>query len=491
MSDNNIIDLDEKRKQIEEKKKDKVHQDNPPWMLEYDEMFRFANKNKELSPIAHNALMILKYDPDIRGAIKWDKVMHRVAVTGGILRNCPNPDKFDNIITKAQDYIASSYKISIGREEIGRRISYVAEENEYDPLQEYLDSLVWNGEHILDRWLITYAGAEDTPYSRIVGRKWMLSCVARAYQPGCKADVVLVAEGDQGTHKSTLFKILGGPWYCEASGILGDKDSKQLIGAAWICELPDMASFGKTGRNAMKAFFTSAEDRYRPPYAKDTVSVKRRAVFGATTNDEEYLGDPTGNRRFHPVHLGEIDRAALIRDRDQLWAEAVAIYKAIDQCEDCAAMSVVIPGERPRCDDHSWWLTKSETVVANAEIELRHEGDSWTEKVLRFAKKPEGMDPDGSGQPAKLTTAAVLVNALNFDLKDVDRQDEMRVAAILSRAKYVRKRRGRHSEWRHSSEKSEDVGQTPTRSDDGVTQGPKSSISEVDAEIMQKLDLSR
>lgn len=456
-----------------------------PWMGD----LKLTKTNETLSN-PYNAYVVLKNDEGTHGYIKWNQVMLRVEVTGGILTQCPNPEKLDNIVTKAQDFLAASYDINLGRDEVGRRISYIAEENQYDPLKEYLDDLVWDGDRRLDRWLIDYAGADDNEYSVFVGRKWMLSCVARAYQPGCKADVVLVAEGDQGAHKSTLFRILGGPWYCEAAGILGDKDSKQLIGAAWICELPDMASFSKTGRNMMKAFFTSAEDRYRPPYAKDTISVKRRAVFAATTNDEKYLGDPTGNRRFHPVLLKEIDRAALIRDRDQLWAEAVAIYKATFNCEDCNALEEVVPGERNRCEMHCWWLTKEELAVAKGEVKARQESDVWKEKVLAFAKKPVDM----SGKPVALTTANILIYALDMEIKEGDQSKGMRVSDIMRHAGYYRDRRGTDEDWLRPDQdektKNPDIQEVKTSENDscGLKTG---ALSPSDMEIMEKLGETR
>jgi predicted P-loop ATPase len=289
-------------------------------------------KGKELAQIPYNAYVLFKYHADFRGTIRWNKVTLTVEVLGGVLKDCPDPTNFDTVVTHAQDYLASVHDLSLGREEVGRRLAYVAMENGYDPLKDYLDGLVWDNQKRVDTWLIDYAGAKPTSpddgYVSFVGRKFIVSTVARAYQPGCKADVVLVAEGGQGSHKSTMFKNLGGEWYTEASGVLGDKDSKQLIGAAWICELPDMSSFSRTNRNSMKAFFSSSVDRYRPPYDKATIATPRRCCFVATTNDEQYLLDPTGNRRFHPVMLGEIDRAAIYKNRNQLFQRHHLLSKA-------------------------------------------------------------------------------------------------------------------------------------------------------------------
>lgn len=407
------------------------------------------NKHKEIAQIPFNAYVFLKFHPDFAGFIRWNRVTLRVEISGGVLAGASNVNDLDNVITKAQDYLASELDLNIGRDEVGRRLSYIAEENGYDPLQNWLNSIVWDHGLRLDNWLITYAKAKATSdnYVNFIGRKWILSCVARAFQPGCKADAVLIAEGEQGWNKSTMFNILGGAWYSEASGVIGDKDSKQLIGAAWICELPDMSSFSRTNRNTMKAFFSSAVDRYRPPYGRSTIAVPRRAVFAATTNAEAYLDDPTGNRRFWPVHLAEIDRAALIKDRDQLFAEAVAIYKAAYTCSACLATPVVVPGEIGRCDEHGWWLTPAQKITSKVHAHLRDEQDVWASDVLQFAYNPVPKF-NASSEILPITTGNILKHAL--DCKDIIRvgaREGMRIADILKRAGFRRENRGADSIW--------------------------------------------
>ena len=427
--------------------------DAPKPKESWESLLKTRGKHDEVISIPWNAYVYFTHHEIFKGHIRWNKVALRVEVTGGVLANCPDPSNFDALVTRAQDVLTTEFDISIGREDVGRRLAYVAEENAYDPLQDYLSSLVWDGVPRIDSWLIEYGGADpgNDGYVGFVGRKWLLACVARAFQPGCKADVVLVTEGNQGRGKSTLFYILGGQWYTEASGVLGDKDSKQLISAAWICELPDMSSFSRTNRNAMKAFFSSAVDRYRPPYDKHTKAVKRRCCFGATTNEEEYLGDPTGNRRFQPVALGEIDRARLIKDKDQLWAEAVAIYKDAADCEACAALDEVVPGEAARCEAHAWWLKPEQQSVANRHAALREERDSWATTIQTFAKNPKRATHGGGD--VELTTANILVNALQFQLKDIDRPDEMRVATIMKKLGYSRDRRGQDEPWKKADHK--------------------------------------
>lgn len=411
-------------------------------------------KNKEIISNGWNVRIIFQNHPDYKGHIRWNTFFQRIEVTGGTLTGCAKPDNLDDLVTWAQDLLFSRHEITLGREETGRRLMAAALFKEYDPLTTYLDSLVWDSVPRIDNWLVTHAGAESEAdgYVNFVGRKWLLSCIARAYKPGCKADTVLVAEGDQGAHKSTMLRILGGEWYSAASGVLGDKDSKQLIGAAWICELPDMSSFSRTDRNAMKAFFSMEVDRYRPPYDKQTITVPRRTVFAATTNDEMYLSDPTGNRRFQPVLLGDIDRAALIRDRDQLFAEAVSIYKAASTCLACIEAAKVVPGEDGRCLEHAWWLSAEQKITAKVHACMRNEEDVWAQTVLSFACNPVAdlAGTDGKRPAVPLTTENIIRYALRVDGKDlikIGTREGMRIAGILKRAGFQRKTRGSDSVW--------------------------------------------
>lgn len=403
--------------------------------------------DKDIASTPYNVRILFQNHPDYKGFIRWNKFTLSVDITGGALGECVDKGNIDNLVTWAQDHLVYKHDLNIGRDDIGRRLVAVAMENQYDPIQDYLNNLVWDGTFRLNSWMVDYCGAEKTDdgYANFVGRKWLLSCIARAFQPGCKADIVLVAEGEQGAHKSTMLKILGGDWYSEASGILGDKESKQHIGSAWICELPDMASFSRSNQNMMKAFFSSAVDRFRPPYGKTFLSIPRRTIFGATTNDEEYFVDPTGHRRFLPVFLREIDRARLIRDRDQLLAEAVTVYKASALCPACRQTAMVVPGEEGRCLVHAWWLSTEQKNVAKTQTQLREEQDPWSTAVLAFAANPIAL---GSSEDVPLTTENIWRYGLKSeDITRVGRREAMRIADIMKRGGYTRHRRSLSSVW--------------------------------------------
>lgn len=199
---------------------------------------------------------------------------------------------------------------------------------EFDPVCDMLSELNWDGRPRLSAWLSTYLGSTASPsYLKAVGRAWMISAVARAFQPGCQADYCLVIEGDQGKGKSEATSILGMGYAREIKADLSSKDAiDALHRATWIGVLTELAAAKKTkDLESIKSTLTAREDHYREPYGRVTRTFKRSMVFVATTNDQEYLID-TENRRWWPVLSPQVDIEALARDVEQLWAEAVFAY---------------------------------------------------------------------------------------------------------------------------------------------------------------------
>ncbi|MBB5212621.1 virulence-associated E family protein [Microbulbifer hydrolyticus] len=204
--------------------------------------------------------------------------------------------------------------------------------NTYDALRDHLSSLPkWDGKQRLDSWLCAYLGVEDNSYTREAGALWMLGAVARALQPGVKFDHMLVLVGAQGVGKSTALRILAGDEFFSDANFLGARDSREVLEAtegAWIVECAELAGMHRKDAETLKYEITKQEDRGRPAYARNPVTVPRRFVLAGTTNSPRFLQDETGNRRFWPVEAAETDLEALARDRDQLWAEALARYEA-------------------------------------------------------------------------------------------------------------------------------------------------------------------
>jgi putative DNA primase/helicase len=208
-------------------------------------------------------------------------------------------------------------------------VALVAKDCLFHPVRAYLEGLKWDNERRLQHWLAEYLNAEANPvYLNAVGVKFMVSAVARILEPGCQVDHVLVLEGTQGTGKSRAARALARKpeWFTDDMPDIHSKDAALQLCGRWIIELAELAALRRSEIEGMKAFITRPTDVYRPPYARRAVAVPRQSVFLATTNELQYLRDPTGNRRFWPVPCGAIDVPAIERDCDQLWAEAVNLY---------------------------------------------------------------------------------------------------------------------------------------------------------------------
>ncbi len=239
---------------------------------------------------------------------------------------------------------------------VGEVIQQVARQSVLSPVVDYLEGLVWDSVPRLDAWPIAYLGAEDTPFHRAAGRAWLISAVARALKPGCKADHALIFEGGQGVFKSTALLVLASePWFFDGLRDFNGKDSSQGLRGKWIIELPELAALHRSEVETVKAFLSRTTERYRPSYGRNEVIEPRRCIFAGTTNGRRYLRDTTGNRRFWPIPVGFIDIPALKRDRDQLWAETVVHYRA----------------------DERWWLDAGMEQVAATIVAERAEEDPW------------------------------------------------------------------------------------------------------------------
>lgn len=253
--------------------------------------------------------------------------------------------------------------LDLSQSEVENLIEFVARHNHYDPVSKYLLDLRWDGTPRLNDWLIRYGnarlvsdnGLDVLNYVKTVGRKWMMAAVARGLHPGCKADNVLVLEGDQYIGKSAMLDILGGEWFADTKLSLGDKSTLELTSKSWIIEMSELATMKKSETEAQKGFFSTRVDHFRLSYGRRVRPYRRRCVFAGTTNEKNYLIDATGNRRFWTVWCDRFDLDALRADRDQLWAEAVACVVAGYNCPDCR-------GLEQRCPSHRWWMDLDETA---------------------------------------------------------------------------------------------------------------------------------
>ena len=257
----------------------------------------------------------------------------------------------------------------VGTETTRQAVDNVGYQNMIHPIKDWFDTLQWDGEERISTWLPTYLNVHDSAYSRAVSRAWLIAAIARIYQPGCKADGVLVLVGEQGARKSKALSILGGKWFRDSAFDMSTKDAFVQLRGAWMYELAELSALAKSDVERIKAFMSSQIDVYRPPYGRSIVEIPRQVVFAATTNNPEFLKDPTGNRRFWPVTVGTIDSVGLTEVREQLIAEAIVAYNS---------------GEK-------WWLQKELKEDAKAEQAMYMIDDPWEEQVYLLIKDSESV----------------------------------------------------------------------------------------------------
>lgn len=294
----------------------------------------------------------------------------------------------------------------------------VAEDNRFNPVADYLNGLTWDGRKRVNTWLQSIFDADDTDVIRAFGRMFLVSAVARALNPGVKVDTMLILEGEQGIRKSSAVSTLFGDDFV-MNGLPGFKGQEAALAlqGKWAVDLGELGGFGKTDIRTIKNFLTLTMDDYRPLWGRHFIKRPRRIVFIGSTNEQDYLKDPTGARRFWPVFCRSVDIDKLRTVRDQLWAEAVQLYSA---------------GEK-------WWIDKGTDLDAAAtEIQAeRYQDDAWAPDIDWFLASPETA-------MRVCVTASEVLRHLKVQVERRDASTEMRVTNHLTQRGWEKVRCMRH-----------------------------------------------
>jgi predicted P-loop ATPase len=399
-----------------------------------------------------NVITALSCDEAFAGAIVFDAFRQEIVVMRPLpwdASDATSPRPWsDSDDVRAAEWLQRR-ELNVTPMTVSRSVNAVAREITLQPVRDHLGALAWDGLPRIETWACRYLGAEDTAFHRSVGALWLISAVARIYRPGAKADHMLVLEGPQGARKSTAPNILAGEdWFTDELPDLRSKDAALHMQSVWIIEIAELDAIGKAEVSRIKAFLTRTTDRFRPPYGRYTIEMPRQSVFAGTVNPDTYLRDETGNRRFWPVRCGMIDIDALARDRDQLWAEAVARFRAgaIWWIDDPALLAEAREEQDRRYQSDAWddliehWLTHEIRTVSDGFPDY---GNSRTERVQR-------------AEPlADVSVGEILEEAIGLEPARWTRGDQMRVSAYLKANGWERYRRrdegGREAsrEWRY------------------------------------------
>jgi predicted P-loop ATPase len=377
------------------------------------------DKGRVLSNLA-NVMLALRDDAALRDMLAYDQMF-----AGEVLLReldgtpCAKPRPVtDPDVTAMQEHLQWSGLTRTGKDTVHSAVDLRARERSFHPVRDYLNSLRWDGTKRVDWWLTYYLGAEQTEYTKAIGKMFLVACVARVFQPGCQADYMLILEGGQGEYKSSACKILGGEWFSDNLPDIATagKDVSQHLRGKWIIEVTELHAMSRAESNQLKAFITRTVERYRRSYGRKESVEPRQCLFIGTTNKSVYLRDETGGRRYWGVKTGTIDLDALRRDRDQLFAEAVQLFR----------------------NRAPWWPDKEfEREHIQPEQDARFEADPWEDPIAGYLN---GLTSVLISQLAK--------NALGFEQHcRIGTADNRRIAAILEREGWERGKRQEHGRF--------------------------------------------
>jgi len=328
------------------------------------------DQNGQIKATLHNMATIITNDPRFWRKIRYNLFNYQIVATDDIIsktRIVPdffcddkvNGDRWqeiNDIVVRAM--IAGpagkgkpGYGLAAGKEMVHDAIVMAARTNQFHPVREYLDRCTTRKKprdtEAAETVLIRYFGAEDTPYTRMVSKMMMIASVARIEEPGCKFDNAIILEGPQGIGKSTGIKRLYGKEYFGEIDV-DLKDRKQIaeqIAGKWVNELPELSAMHKSDHNDAKAFMSRQDDDVRLSYDRNVSTLPRQCVFWGSTNDQSYLRDATGNRRYWPVECTQIDVIGLMEARDSIWQDAALLYREMRAAHPHGELPLFLTGE--------------------------------------------------------------------------------------------------------------------------------------------------
>lgn len=378
------------------------------------------NKVGEILPTVDNVQTVLLMPEIIGEEIRFDTFRDEIMVA-------PRNSEGQWRVFEDDDYTRLRVELerlnfkTVGRELIRDVVHRVAKMKKFDSAIDWLNSLKWDGVPRVKNFFKDYFEAEDSDYGRAVSRYLWTGLAGRVLKPGIKADMVPVLIGKQGVGKSWgVSEIAVSPDHFNVIS-LAEKDTDLIrrMRGKLVLEISELRGLHSRDMESNKEFITRTHESWVPKYQEFANNYARRCLFLATTNQEEFLGDSTGNRRWLPIRIGTVQVQNIIKDRLQLWAEARVMFEMIGV---------------------DW----QEAQELGKDVHDNHRlTDTWQEVVSRWYFAKDEIDGTIPAEKEFILIEDVVRFALGMDIRNVKRGDEMRLAAILRelglKAKRLRK----------------------------------------------------
>jgi len=317
---------------------------SPEWNQEQNEISAIRNSliRTEKGSIANsiqNCKTVLECDPVLKNSIRKNLLTGQTDLVHPVYWHRTGNMLTDTDQKNIELRLENCYHLT-SEKKIAKAVSIVANENQYHPIRDYLYGLVWDGTPRIRFALHHFLGADVSDFNEECLRVFMLGAAHRAFQPGCKFELMLCLVGGQGAGKSTFFRLLAirDEWFSDDLKKLDDENVYRKLQGHWIIEMSEMiATASARSIEEIKAFLSRQKETYKIPYEIHPEDRPRQCVFAGTTNRLDFLPrDRTGNRRFLPVpvypELAEQhpldDETSARKYIDQMWAELMTLYRS-------------------------------------------------------------------------------------------------------------------------------------------------------------------
>ncbi|EKS6365373.1 TPA: VapE domain-containing protein [Enterobacter hormaechei subsp. hoffmannii] len=303
----------------------------------------------------------------------------------------------------------------VGRELIRDVVLLAADEQPFDSATTWLNGLEWDGVPRIESFYHTHFGTADTPYTRAVSMYMWTALAGRVLEPGVKADMVPILVGPQGCGKSSGVEALSPDpaFFTEISFAEKDDDLARKMRGRLVAEIGELRGLNTKELESIKAFVTRTHENWIPKYREFATQFPRRLVFVGTTNEDEFLADKTGNRRWLPVEVSKVDVKAIKTDLLLLWAESRETFKRLGGIQFRDA-------ERLGASVHEQYTIK----------------DAWLETVEKWLDTPDLMTNDIPRNCEFLRASDVLRDAIGLNPEKVSRREQMRISGVLQNCGY-------------------------------------------------------